>query len=507
MSALIDYLKENNNQISDETAFYLSSLDLVSRVSPFLAGKTVKELRDQRTYLKLIASENFSSLSVQAAMGNLLTDKYAEGYPYHRFYAGCDNVDAIENEAVETAKHLFGADHAYVQPHSGADANLCAYWAILNARIEVPTLSEMGVKNPSDMKREDWNRVREILHSQRLLGMDYYSGGHLTHGYRQNISAQLFDAFSYSVNRETGLLDYDEIERMAREIKPLILLAGYSAYPRKINFKRLGEIAHSVGAVFMVDMAHFAGLVAGKVFTGEYEPVAWADVVTTTTHKTLRGPRGGLILCKEEFRESVDKGCPLVIGGPLPHVMGAKLVALREAESEDFREYAHKIVENSSYLASAFMEKGAQILTGGTDNHLMLLDVSPYGLNGRQAESLVRECGITLNRNALPFDRNGAWYTSGLRIGTAAVTTLGMGKEEMDEIASIITKVLSSAEPLVLTKGEHKGEISRNRVKVAPDVKKEARERVKALLDAFPLYRELDLEALEKYFPVTEETK
>ena len=256
MSALIDYLKENNGQITDEMAFYLSELDLVSKVSPFLAGKIVKELRDQRTYLKLIASENYCSLSVQAAMGNLLTDKYSEGFPYHRFYAGCDNVDDIENEAVETAKRLFGADHAYVQPHSGADANLCAYWAILNAKVQVPTLEEMGVKNPSDMKREDWNRVREILHNQRLLGMDYYSGGHLTHGYRQNISAQLFDAYSYSVDKETGLLDYDEIERMAREIKPLILLAGYSAYPRKINFKRMSEIAHSVGAVFMVDMAH-----------------------------------------------------------------------------------------------------------------------------------------------------------------------------------------------------------------------------------------------------------
>ncbi len=504
MSALIDYLKENNGQITDEMAFYLSELDLVSKVSPFLAGKIVKELRDQRTYLKLIASENYCSLSVQAAMGNLLTDKYSEGFPYHRFYAGCDNVDDIENEAVETAKRLFGADHAYVQPHSGADANLCAYWAILNAKVQVPTLEEMGVKNPSDMKREDWNRVREILHNQRLLGMDYYSGGHLTHGYRQNISAQLFDAYSYSVDKETGLLDYDEIERMAREIKPLILLAGYSAYPRKINFRRMSEIAHSVGAVFMVDMAHFAGLVAGKVFDGEYEPVKWADVVTTTTHKTLRGPRGGLILCKEEFRESVDKGCPLVIGGPLPHVMAAKLVALKEAETEEFRSYARKIVDNSSHLADAFMKKGATVLTGGTDNHLMLLDVSRYGLNGRQAESLLRECGITLNRNALPFDKNGAWYTSGLRIGTAAVTTLGMGEREMDEIASVIVSVLSQAEPVVLTKGEHRGEVSKNKARVAPLVREDARARIKALLDAFPLYRELDLGYLEKAFPVTE---
>ena len=504
MSALTDYLKENNGRITDEMALYLSELDLVAKVSPSTAGRIVKELRDQRTNLKLIASENFSSLSVQAAMGNLLTDKYAEGFPFHRFYAGCDNVDEIENEAVETAKRLFGAEHAYVQPHSGADANLCAYWAILNSRIQVPTLEEMGVKNPSEMKREDWNRIRELLHNQRLLGMDYYSGGHLTHGYRQNISAQLFDAYSYSVNRETGLLDYDEIERLAKEIKPLILLAGYSAYSRKVDFKRMSEIAHSVGAVFMVDMAHFAGLVAGKVFEDEYNPVKWADVVTTTTHKTLRGPRGGMILCKEEFRESVDKGCPLVIGGPLPHVMSAKLIALREAESEEFRDYAHRIVENASAMASSFIEKGATVLTGGTENHLMLIDVSQYGLNGRQAESLLRECGITLNRNALPFDKNGAWYTSGLRIGTAAVTTLGMGKDEMDEIASVIVSVLSQAKPVILTKGEHQGEVSRNKAKVAAEVKTDAKKRVEDLLSRFPLYGELDLEYLEKYFPVVE---
>ena len=505
MGALTNYLKEHNGMISEEMAYYLSGLDLVSSVSPELSSLIVKELRDQRTNLKLIASENFSSLPVQAAMGNLLTDKYAEGFPFHRFYAGCDNVDEIEAEAVETAKRLFGAEHAYVQPHSGADANLCAYWAILNARVQVPALEEMGIKNPSEMKREDWNRIRETLHNQRLLGMDYYSGGHLTHGYRQNISAQLFDAYSYAVDRETGLLDYDEIERMAKEIKPLILLAGYSAYPRKVNFKRMSEIAHSVGAVFMVDMAHFAGLVAGKVFEDEYEPVKWADVVTTTTHKTLRGPRGGMILCKEEFRESVDKGCPLVIGGPLPQVMAAKLVALKEAETDEFRDYAKRIVNNASALASSFIRKGTVVLTGGTDNHLMLLDVSPYGLNGRQAESILRECGITLNRNALPFDRNGAWYTSGLRIGTAAVTTLGMGEKEMDEIADIITAVLKNAKPLVLTKGEHKGEESKNRATVSKEVKAEAKKRVEDLLGRFPLYGELDLDYLEKNFPYTKE--
>ncbi len=505
MSALSDYLKENGGNVTDAMAFYLSGLDLVKKVSPAAAGRVVKELRDQRTNLKLIASENFSSLSVQAAMGNLLTDKYAEGFPYHRFYAGCDNVDEIENEAVETAKRLFGAEHAYVQPHSGADANLCAYWAILNSRVQVPSLEQMGVRNPSEMKREDWNRIRDLLHNQRLLGMDYYSGGHLTHGYRQNISAQLFDAYSYSVDRNTGLLDYDEIERMAGEIRPLILLAGYSAYSRKIDFRRMSEIAHSVGAVFMVDMAHFAGLVAGKVYEDEYNPVKWADVVTTTTHKTLRGPRGGMILCRKEFSESVDKGCPLVIGGPLPHVMAAKLVALKEAETEDFRSYAHRIVENSAFLASAFMKMGARVLTGGTENHLMLIDVSQYGLNGRQAESVLRECGITLNRNALPFDGNGAWYTSGLRIGTAAVTTLGMGKNEMDEIARIIVDVLSSSRPAILTKGEHSGDVSRNRAHVAPEVKRKAKAEVEDLLSRFPLYGELDLEYLERHFPVTAE--
>ncbi len=501
MSALRDYLKENNGNITDEMALYLAELDLVARVSEEAAALTVKELKDQRTNLKLIASENFSSLSVQAAMGNLLTDKYAEGYPYHRFYAGCDNVDEIEAEAVETAKRLFGAEHAYVQPHSGADANLCAYWAILNSRVEVPALEEMGVKNPSDMKREDWNRIRELLHNQRLLGLDYYSGGHLTHGYRQNISAQLFDAYSYSVDRNTGLLDYDEIKRMAEEIKPLILLAGYSAYPRRINFRIMSEIAHSVGAVFMVDMAHFAGLVAGKVFEGDYDPVKWADVVTTTTHKTLRGPRGGMVLCKEEFKESVDKGCPLVIGGPLPQVMEAKLIALKEAERDEFKCYAAKIVENSKTMAEEFIALGVKVLTGGTDNHLMLIDVSELGLNGRMAESVLRECGITLNRNALPFDKNGAWYTSGLRIGTAAVTTLGMGESEMREIASIITSVLKNAEPVVLTKGEKAGEKSKNKAKVSSEVKVEARKRVAELLGKYPLYKELDLEYLEKCFP------
>lgn len=504
MGALEKYLSEYNGKISTEMAMYVSQLELVNRVSPSIAGDIVNELNDQRHNLKLIASENFSSLSVQAAMGNLLTDKYSEGFPFHRFYAGCDNVDKVEAEAVEYAKRLFGAEHAYVQPHSGADANLCAYWAILNARVQVPTLEEMGVTNTSHMSREDWNKIRTALHNQRLLGLDYYSGGHLTHGYRQNISAQLFDAYSYTVDKETGLLDYDEIERLAKEIKPLILLAGYSAYPGKVDFRRMSEIAHSVGAVFMVDMAHFAGLVAGKVFQGDYDPVKWADVVTTTTHKTLRGPRGGMVLCKAEFADSVDKGCPLVLGGPLPHVMAAKAVAFKEALDPSFSDYAYKIVENAKALAASCIEKGMVVATGGTENHLMLLDVTPFGLNGRQAETLLRECGITLNRNALPFDKNGPWYTSGLRLGTPAVTTLGMGKAEMEEIASIIYLVLSNAHPVKLTKGENAGQLSKNRAKAGKEVMEEARARVLALLEKFKLYPELDLEFLQKEFPVVE---
>ena len=465
-----------------------------------MAKRIVNELADQRSHLKLIASENFSSMATQLAMGNLLTDKYSEGYPYHRFYAGCENVDAIEALACQYAKELFGAQHAYVQPHSGADANLVAYWAILSTRIQVPALAEMGITNPSDLSREDWDRIREKMGNQRLLALDYYSGGHLTHGYRQNVSAQMFDAYSYSVNKETGLLDYDEIERLANKIKPLILLAGYSAYPRTINFKRMSEIAKSVGAVFMVDMAHFAGLVAGKVFTGENNPVLWADVVTTTTHKTLRGPRGGMVLATEEFAESLDKGCPIILGGPLPHVMAAKAIALKEALDPSFEVYAKQIVANSKALAAACIKEGITVATGGSDNHLMLLDVRSFGLNGRQAEGALRECGVTLNRNSLPFDPNGPWYTSGLRIGTPALTTLGMGTGEMEEVAAIIALVLNNTKAAILTKGANAGKPSKAKTVTDEAVRDEARRRVVALLDRFPLYPELDLPFLQAHF-------
>ena len=500
-NAIYDYLSETGiDTVNSGAISYISALQLVSETSPKTAASIVNELESQRSYLKLIASENYTSLSVQAAMGNLLTDKYAEGFPHHRFYAGCDNVDDIEADAVEKAKKLFGAEHAYVQPHSGADANLVAYWAILTQRVQLPALERLGELNPNNLTREDWNRVREELGNQRLLGLDYYSGGHLTHGYRFNVSAQMFDAYSYTVNRETGLLDYDEIERAAKEIRPLILLAGYSAYPRLIDFRRMKAIADAVGAVLMVDMAHFAGLVAGGVMQGDYNPVLHADVVTTTTHKTLRGPRGGMVLCKQEFAEAVDKGCPMVLGGPLPHVMAAKAVAYTEALQPQFSDYAKQIVANARALAEACMEEGITIATDGTDNHLMLIDVTPFGLNGRQAEDAVRECGVTLNRNALPFDMNGPWYTSGLRLGTPAVTSLGMKEPEMREIARIMKTVLANTKPIILTKGKNAGKPSKVKFITAETAVQEARQMVSDLLARFPVYPELDLSFLREHF-------
>ena len=499
-SALGKYLKAHKGDLNETMVAYLAQLDEVSKVSPLVASRIVGEIRNQRSHLKLIASENYSSPACHLAMGNLLTDKYAEGFAYHRYYAGCDNVDAIEDYACKLACEVFGAEHAYVQPHSGADANLCAYWAILNTLVQVPSLEEMGVSNASELSREQWQIIKSKTGNQRLLGLDYYSGGHITHGYRMNISGHMFDTYSYSVSPQTGVLDYDDILRRAMEIKPLILLTGYSAYPRKINFKKMREIADKCGAVLMVDMAHFAGLVAGKVLSGDYDPVMWADVVTTTTHKTLRGPRGGMILCRQRFADSVDQGCPLVIGGPLPHVMAAKAIALKEASTPEFAEYARKIAENAKALAQAFMDDGMVLQTGGTDNHMMLLDVTGLGLNGRQAESVLISCGITLNRNALPFDKNGPWYTSGLRIGTPAVTTLGMGPEEMKEIASIITFVLKNTKPAIITKGENAGKPSRSKAIISDEAREEALGRVRKLLSKHVLYPELDLDFLEENF-------
>lgn len=480
------------------TAFvsYIANLEQVAAIGPEIAASIVAELDAQRSHLKLIASENYCSLAVQAAMGNLLTDKYAEGFPSHRYYGGCENIDAVESCAADEAKALFGAEHAYVQPHSGADANLVAYWAILSAKIEAPVLEKLGETNLSHLSDEQWNELRVALGNQKLMGLDYYSGGHLTHGYRQNVSARMFDAHSYTVDKKTGLLDYDAIEKQAITVKPLILLTGYSAYPRAINFRRFREIADKVGAVLMVDMAHFAGLVAGKVFTGDEDPVKWADVVTTTTHKTLRGPRGAIVLCKAPFAEFVNKGCPLVLGGPLPHMMAAKAIAFKEARTPAYQIYAKKVQDNARFLAAECVKRGVTIQTGGTDNHLILINVSTYGLTGRQAEAAMTECGVTLNRNSLPFDPNGAWWTSGLRIGTPAITTLGMGESEMAEIARIIALVLENSKPGLTDKGEP----SKGKVIVGAQAKAEAVSAVNNLLGKFVLYPELDLEFLKKHF-------
>jgi glycine hydroxymethyltransferase len=470
------------------TAAYLAALDHLAACAPLVAEGIEQELRDQRRSLKLIASENFSSLAVQLAMGNLFTDKYSEGYPQHRFYAGCDNVDVIETEAARLACELFGAEHAYVQPHSGADANLVAFAAILSARVQEPLLAQLGEPNPTRVAREDWNRIRQAVHNQRLLALDYYSGGHLTHGYRFNMSGRLFDAHTYRVDPVTKLVDLDRLREQLHEVKPLILLAGYSAYSRKLDFARMREMADEVGAVFMVDMAHFAGLVAGKVFTGNFDPVPHAHVVTSTTHKTLRGPRGGIVLCKKELAEWMDRGCPSVLGGPLPHVMAAKAVAFQEALTPAFRGYAHRIVDNARALAEALVAQGVPVLTGGTDNHLLLADVAgSFGLTGRQAESALRDCGVTLNRNSLPDDANGPWYTSGLRFGTPATTTLGMGAAEMKEIAAVVKEVLAKTRPA----RDAKGEPSKARYETEAGTAEAARARVAGLLGRFPLYPEL----------------
>ena len=484
--------------ISNGFLAYLCNLAEVAKVLPEAAASIVGELESQRKQVKLIASENYCPLSVQFAMGNLLTDKYAEGVPYHRFYAGTENVDAVEALAAEEARNLFGAEYANVQPHCGADANLMAFWAILSARVENPILEKLGETNLYKLTDEQWKDLKKELGSQRLLSLDYYSGGHLTHGYRYNLSSRMFDVSTYSVSKETGLLDYDQIEKQAKEVKPLILLTGYSAYPRKINFKRMRQIADSVGAVFMVDMAHFAGLVAGKVFSGDFDPVQHAHVVTSTTHKTLRGPRAGIVLSTKEFAEALDKGCPLMMGGPLPHIIAAKAVAFREASKPAFRDYAQKIVDNCQSLAAACVKNGIEVLTGGTDNHLFLANVHVLGLTGRQAESALYECTITLNRNSIPFDPNGPWYTSGLRIGTAAVTTLGMGKAEMDELGSIIALVLKNTSQAPDAKDPAKK--SKAKYIIDEKAKAEAIERVAKLLSRFPVYPELDLKLLKEAF-------
>ncbi|WP_431235380.1 glycine hydroxymethyltransferase [Mycolicibacterium psychrotolerans] len=435
---------------------YRAALKVIESVEPRIADATRKELADQRDSLKLIASENYASPAVLLTMGTWFSDKYAEGTVGHRFYAACQNVDTVESLAAEHARELFGAPYAYVQPHSGIDANLVAFWAILATRIEAPALTDSGVKHINDLSEAEWERLRARLGSQRLLGMSLDAGGHLTHGFRPNISGKMFHQRSYGTDHETGLVDYDAIRAAAKEFKPLILVAGYSAYPRRINFATMREIADEVGATLMVDMAHFAGLVAGKVFTGDEDPVPHAHVTTTTTHKSLRGPRGGLVLATEEFAPAVDKGCPMVLGGPLSHVMAAKAVALAEARQPSFQAYAQRIADNAKAFAEGLLKRGATLVTGGTDNHLVLLDVQSYGLTGRQAESALLDSGVVTNRNAIPSDPNGAWYTSGIRFGTPALTTRGFGPEEFDRVAELVVEVLSNTEAEGTSKAKYK---------------------------------------------------
>ncbi|MEV4202101.1 glycine hydroxymethyltransferase [Micromonospora globbae] len=472
-----------------ESTAFRSALEVIRAVEPRVADAIAAELADQRESLKLIASENYASPATLLAMGNWFSDKYAEGTVGRRFYAGCQNVDTVEALAAEHARELFGAAHAYVQPHSGIDANLVAFWAVLADRVEAPALKRAQARQVNDLTEADWFALRRELGNQRMLGMSLDAGGHLTHGFRPNISGKMFDQRSYGTDPATGLIDYDKVAEAAREFKPLILVAGYSAYPRKVNFRIMREIADSVGATFMVDMAHFAGLVAGKVFTGDFDPVPHAHIVTTTTHKSLRGPRGGMVLCQPELAEQVDRGCPMVLGGPLPHVMAAKAVALAEARRPDFADYAQRIVANAQALAEGLLRRGATLVTGGTDNHLAIIDVTSYGLTGRQAEQALLDAGIVTNRNSVPQDPNGAWYTSGIRIGTPALTTRGLGTAEMDTIAELIHTVLNQTRPGANADGTPSKAKYALDAAVADKVSRQASE----LLTGFPLYPTVDL--------------
>ena len=383
----------------------LDSIGFVSGFDPEVAQMMRRELDRQEDGIELIASENFASPAVIAAMGSVLTNKYAEGLPGKRYYGGCQFVDELEDLCIRRAKELFGAEAANVQPHSGAQANMAVQLALLQ---------------PGDT----------------LMGMSLANGGHLSHGSPANISGKYFNAVSYDVNHDTGLIDYDNIRDLALKHRPKLLIAGASAYPRAIDFKTFADIAHEVGAILMVDMAHIAGLVAG----GAHEsPVPYADIVTTTTHKTLRGPRGGLILCKEEFAKKINSAVfPGTQGGPLEHVIAAKAVCLQEAMQPEFKAYAHKVVANASTMAFALQEEGFDLVTGGTDNHLMLADLRPLHITGKELQERLDANHITLNKNAIPGDPEKPSITSGVRIGTAAATTRGLGAEEMERIAHCI---------------------------------------------------------------------
>lgn len=397
-----------------------------------------KELNRQRTKIELIASENFVSEAVMEAQGSVLTNKYAEGYPGRRYYGGCEYVDVAENIARDRAKQIFGAEHANVQPHSGAQANMAVYFTVLE---------------PGDT----------------VLGMNLSHGGHLTHGSPVNFSGVQYRFVEYGVDETTHRINYDDVREKALQHKPKLIVAGASAYPREIDFKKFREIADEIGAYLMVDMAHIAGLVAAGLHPS---PVPYADFVTTTTHKTLRGPRGGMILCKEEFAKKIDKSIfPGIQGGPLMHVIAAKAVAFGEALQDNFKEYAQQIIDNAKRLAEGLEKEGLKLVSGGTDNHLLLVDLRTLGLTGKVAEKVLDEIGITVNKNTIPFDPESPFVTSGVRIGTAAVTSRGFGLEDMDEIASIIAFTLKNHE---------------DHAKL-----EEASKRVEALTGKFTLYPEL----------------
>lgn len=383
----------------------VNTLRLIVEHDPAVAEALEGELQRQQRNLELIASENLASPAVMAAMGSVLTNKYAEGYPGKRYYGGCEYVDVVENLAIERAKQLFHAEFANVQPHSGAQANLAVYFALLN---------------PGDT----------------VLGMSLQNGGHLTHGLPVNLSGRYYHFESYGVDPETGRIDYDEVQRIAERVRPKLIVAGASAYPRVIDFERFAAIAHGVGALLMVDMAHIAGLVAAGVHPS---PVPYADVVTTTTHKTLRGPRGGMILAKEALGPAINKAVfPGTQGGPLMHVIAAKAICFREALQPAFADYQRRIVENAQALAQGLMRRGMDLVSGGTDNHLLLLDLRRLGLTGKELEKRLDTVYITLNKNTVPNDPQKPFVTSGVRIGTPAVTTRGLGAAEMDAIADCI---------------------------------------------------------------------
>jgi len=409
------------------------------QTDPAVADALKSELMRQQNGLELIASENFTSVAVLQAMGSVLTNKYSEGYPEKRYYGGNRFVDIIETLAINRAKKLFNADHANVQPHAGSPANLAAYNAVIN---------------PGD----------------KIMGMSLAHGGHLTHGHKVSITGKIYKAVQYGVDEETEMLNYDMIKRKAEQEKPNLIIAGYTAYPREIDFKAFKEIADSVGAFFLVDMAHIAGLIAAGVHS---TPFPYADIVTTTTHKTLRGPRGGMILCKEEHATAIDKAVfPGLQGGPLEHIIAGKAVAFKEALEPEFKEYAAQIVKNAKVLAQGLMDGGLRLCSGGTDNHLMLVDVTSKGLTGSQAETVLEEVYMTVNKNMIPFDKRKPMDPSGIRIGTPALTTRGMKEEEMKQIAELIVKVLENPTDNA--------------------IKQRTKADILQLCDKFPLYPELD---------------